>query len=648
MVSNIFSRPQFNAQDFSKLLNAMDKPALLIEKHDHSIIAANRQAIELASYTQSELESLDARDLFGINKEKDRLYDFVDESYDITNIITRYNQRVSISAHAESLGTDSPWILVLFETEETIAQRQFEHDRREKILSYPKQISKALISDDPNISLSLALDAVHDYFPDGELAIYIGNARHPGLQKIVYQGKDSTFPAEIFPPDLNHFLKSFQWIKGQRSVLTLLHQRARAEGLKYFASVPINEEQSWIGIVIAGGRQDTLPENIQLRLNILASIVSVIIQNTISRTNLRNALAKSLQELSVWQAARESIKDGIITVAPDLTIESINPAAELTLGYASAEIVGHSIENILVGTDRLVPAISKAFEGVSTHNLGSINLHRRDGSAFPAHVAVYPITKNDIVISILLLLQDKSEREQARLRTLQLEQQAILGEVTSIFAHEVRNPINNISMGLQLIEQTFSAESPNLERVTRMQEDCQRLTDLMESVLAFSRTGTYSFNAIHVDQLIDRLLTRWRPRLKRVNITYHAQTPENLPPVWGDQRSLEQIITNIISNAVTAMKDSGGTLAIRLTPKTPRPGKSVVQIDISDTGPGIPEDMQQRIFDPFFTTNPGGTGLGLAITKQIVTAHRGSITLTSFPGGTVFHIQLPTKPEPEV
>jgi len=494
MVSNIFSRPQFNAQDFSKLLNAMDKPALLIEKHDHSIIAANRQAIELASYTQSELESLDARDLFGINKEKDRLYDFVDESYDITNIITRYNQRVSISAHAESLGTDSPWILVLFETEETIAQRQFEHDRREKILSYPKQISKALISDDPNISLSLALDAVHDYFPDGELAIYIGNARHPGLQKIVYQGKDSTFPAEIFPPDLNHFLKSFQWIKGQRSVLTLLHQRARAEGLKYFASVPINEEQSWIGIVIAGGRQDTLPENIQLRLNILA------------------------------QAARESIKDGIITVAPDLTIESINPAAELTLGYASAEIVGHSIENILVGTDRLVPAISKAFEGVSTHNLGSINLHRRDGSAFPAHVAVYPITKNDIVISILLLLQDKSEREQARLRTLQLEQQAILGEVTSIFAHEVRNPINNISMGLQLIEQTFSAESPNLERVTRMQEDCQRLTDLMESVLAFSRTGTYSFNAIHVDQLIDRLLTRWRPRLKRVNITYKLGT----------------------------------------------------------------------------------------------------------------------------
>jgi hypothetical protein len=317
MVSNIFSRPQFHAQDFTKLLNAMDKPALLIEKHGHSIMAANRQAIELVSYTRSELESLDARDIFGINKEKDRPYDFIDESYSITTIITRYNQHVSISAQTKALGTDSPWVLVLFETEETITQRQFEQDRREKILSYPKQITKALISDDPNISLSLALDAVQDYFPDGELAIYIGNARHPGMQKIVYQGEDSTFPAEIFPPDLNHFLKSFQWIKGQRSVLTLLHQRARAEGLNYFASVPINEEQSWIGIVIAGGRRDTIPENIHLRLNILASIVSVIIQNTISRTNLRNALAKSLQELSVWQAARESIKDGIITVALD-------------------------------------------------------------------------------------------------------------------------------------------------------------------------------------------------------------------------------------------------------------------------------------------------------------------------------------------
>jgi signal transduction histidine kinase len=104
---------------------------------------------------------------------------------------------------------------------------------------------------------------------------------------------------------------------------------------------------------------------------------------------------------------------------------------------------------------------------------------------------------------------------------------------------------------------------------------------------------------------------------------------------------LEQVFTNLISNAVEAMKDTGGTLVIKIEPKTKATGKFVLQIDISDTGPGIPKENQERIFEPFFTTSPNGTGLGLSITKQIVTAHRGSIFLTSFPGGTAFHVQLP-------
>jgi len=625
----------------------MDKAALLIDKRAHKILGVNRLAIELTSYTRSELESMDSREFFGIDKNEIFQNIYHDAPHLFTEFIARYNQRVSISAQSKSLGTDSPLLLILFEKEETLSQRQFEQDSLAKLLTYPKQITKALLNEDPNISLGLALEAVQDYFTDCDLAIYIGNAKQPGIQKIAYRGDDSTFPAEIFPPDLNHFLKPAQWVRGQRTVSTLLHQRARAAGLRYFVSAPINEEQAWIGIVVVGGHDDALLENIQLRLNILVPIVSVVIQNNITRTNLRSRLAENLQELSVWQVARDTIKDGVITIESDLSIKRINLAAELTLGYASPEIEGQPVENIFVGTDRIVPAIYKAFDGTGTPNLGAINLHRRDGSTFPAHVAVHPVIKNGKVSGILLILRDKSEREQIRLRTQQLEQQALLGEVTSVFAHEVRNPINNISMGLQLLEQSLIADAKNQERVAGMQEDCRRLTSLMESVLTFSRTGTYHFNSMQVEQIIDRLLNRWRPRLKRVNIAYHANTADNLPSIWGDQRSLEQVFTNIISNAVNAMKENGGTLAIRLSHKFPHPSKPVVQIDISDTGPGIPEDDQQRIFDPFFTTNPDGTGLGLAITKQIITAHRGSITLTSFPGGTVFHIQLPTTPEAE-
>ncbi|MBG7609384.1 MAG: PAS domain-containing protein [Anaerolineae bacterium] len=647
MVTTIFSRSQFNGKDFNELLNAIDKAALLVEKRGIKILAANSQAIELSTYTRAELATINVNDLFGRDESKEISKIEGVESLDLcTELITRYNQPISISIQAISLGEDSPWALLLITRKDTISKRVDQQDSLEKLLTYPNNFAKALVNDDPDASLTRVLETASIFFPDSELAVYIGNSKR--LQKIVFQGDDKTFPSEIFHPDLNYFQKSTQWVKGQRSIFTLLHQRARAAGVKYILSVPIDEEQPWIGTIIIGGFQDKIPDTINLRKNILATIVSAIIQNNITRTIMHGELIKIQHEISISRTVGDNIKDGIITVNNNLSIKNINPSAELILGYASREVAGQSIENILVGTDRLIPAISKAIEGINTPNLGAINLHRRDGSAFPAHVSVYPVAKDGSINSILLLLRDKSEREQARLRTQQLEQQALLGEVTSVFAHEVRNPINNISMGLQLIEQSFSSDPQNQERVTRMQEDCQRLTDLMESVLTFSRTGTYRFKIIQVEELIERLLSRWRPRLKRVNITYHAKTPDNLPPVWGDQRSLEQVFTNIISNAVNAMKDSGGTLAIRFTLTAPLPGKSFVQIDISDTGPGIPEDHQQRIFDPFFTTNPGGTGLGLAITKQIVTAHRGSITLTSFPGGTVFHIQLPTKPETEV
>jgi signal transduction histidine kinase len=237
---------------------------------------------------------------------------------------------------------------------------------------------------------------------------------------------------------------------------------------------------------------------------------------------------------------------------------------------------------------------------------------------------------------------DISEHEQAKIRTQQLEQRALLGEVTAVFAHEVRNPINNISTGLQLMALSTPQDDPEKrELITRLQQDCNRLTDLMESILTFSRTGNYKFVPLDVHKIVERLLKRWRPRMTRLQIQHHIQVAPDTPSIMGDQRALEQVFTNLISNAVRAMGDNGGMLAVRIGPHLAPGNKLLTQIDISDTGPGIPEEIRERIFDPFFTTDPNGTGLGLSITKQIVTAHKGSIYPTSFPGGTVFHVQIP-------
>jgi len=144
-----------------------------------------------------------------------------------------------------------------------------------------------------------------------------------------------------------------------------------------------------------------------------------------------------------------------------------------------------------------------------------------------------------------------------------------------------------------------------------------------------------------MSMLIYRLLERWRPRLARENIQQHVQVSSDYPVVMGDARTLEQVFTNLISNAVDAMRENGGALTIHIRTLKDAADRDQVELSVSDNGPGIPEEHRERIFDPFFSTSRNGTGLGLAIAKRIVTAHRGTIDVASVPGGTVFQVILP-------
>jgi signal transduction histidine kinase len=146
---------------------------------------------------------------------------------------------------------------------------------------------------------------------------------------------------------------------------------------------------------------------------------------------------------------------------------------------------------------------------------------------------------------------------------------------------------------------------------------------------------------VNIPDLVQRVLNRWRPRMVRVNIENYFKADEDLPLVKGDMRSLERVFTNLISNAVDVMSEKGGALSVRVSLKEAINQLPQIEVTVADNGPGIPDSLRERIFEPFVTGKPRGTGLGLAITKQIVTTHRGAIYVTSFPGGTVFHVELP-------
>ena len=248
---------------------------------------------------------------------------------------------------------------------------------------------------------------------------------------------------------------------------------------------------------------------------------------------------------------------------------------------------------------------------------------------------------DDQVTAIIIQFEDLTEQEQIQERTRQLEQQAFLGEFTAVFAHEVRNPINNISTGLQLLEMTLPEPDPNHEVVMRMQTDCDRLTEQMRQVLSFARTAEYEMESVNLERLLNSLLDRLNPRIVKENVNVRVQAEPDLPMVEGSPRVLEQVFNNLITNALQAMRGTSGQLVIKLNKASHPHGLTYVKISIADTGPGIAKENLEKIFQPFYTTKHDGTGLGLPIAKKIITAHKGRIQVESFPGGTVFTIEIP-------
>ncbi|NQS91151.1 MAG: hypothetical protein HQ574_01970, partial [Chloroflexi bacterium] len=209
-------------------------------------------------------------------------------------------------------------------------------------------------------------------------------------------------------------------------------------------------------------------------------------------------------------------------------------------------------------------------------------------------------------------------------------------------AHEIRNPINNITSGVQLLDKILPEDFNQRDVLKGINDDCDRLTHIVDTVLTFSKSQSYHRTPLDLPVLIERILNRWIPRMKRIDVSQVLKVEDNLPLVPGDDRALGQVFNNLISNAVRAMEETGGgVLSVRIKQIQKSTGSPGVQIDVLDTGPGIPPEVQDRIFEPFFTTKPDGTGLGLSITKQIITMHEGTITLEPLPEGTSFQIILP-------
>jgi len=631
--------------EIESLLEVVHMACLLVERRTGRILLANTQASELTAFTRVEFAGMPLTNVIDGTGETDPWASPSGQPFPTPLRLKKRNgTKVEVQTTRIDLVPRSKWSLIAFEEIAKIQSRLAREQRRADMLVSMQTISQALSQPDLDSALKLVLQAGREITRSDIASVYLPQLGADGQNYELVQnaclGAEGVFPDRM-PGQETVLLRAAQfWSPGKRPA-TSLHRAARANNLAALATAPLGQKDAAIGILVIGAGSELNPEATLAQLHILSGVVSSIIQFHAHASNLEAALDEQMRVHAADKVGVDAVSEGIIVLTPTLTITRMNPAAEAILGYSSHEAHGHPVSDILIGTAALDPALQIALQGVPTLNQDNIRLYRRTGQPFLAQVSILPAMAQGDLEGLVVLIQDLSEQEQIQAQAQQLEQRALLGEVTGVFAHEVRDPINSISTGLQFMALNLPDDDPHQPRIARMQQECDRLGELMKSVLAFSRPAAYEMGAVDIKLLLSRLLDRLKPRMVQVEVQSFLKDEPPIPPVKGNFRALEQVFTNLLTNAIQAMSEKGGMLAVKIHKVDGPGGHDVVVVNVADTGPGIPKEYQERLFQPFFTTKSDGTGLGLAITKRILTAHKGNIQVTSQPGSTVFQVQLP-------
>ena len=223
---------------------------------------------------------------------------------------------------------------------------------------------------------------------------------------------------------------------------------------------------------------------------------------------------------------------------------------------------------------------------------------------------------------------------------------ATIGAMAAAIAHEIRNPLTGISGALSVLGRNFSADDPRRDIVRETHLLIERLNKSVEEILDYSRPSQPQLQVANLADILDRTvsLLDGEARKARVRLVkeYGGATGESLPPtVMADPHQLQQVLMNIVLNAIQA-STAGGEIRLRTGVTDNTAGQPYACITIADSGKGMTADEVAKAFQPFFSTKAQGTGLGLAIAKQIVEQHGGQLTLRSTPGaGTEVQVELP-------
>jgi signal transduction histidine kinase len=345
-----------------------------------------------------------------------------------------------------------------------------------------------------------------------------------------------------------------------------------------------------------------------------------------TNASLREHLRETEEMRAHVTAVLESLDTGVIVADSQGLVVRCNHSTERLLGLSQSQLKGRRATDVLEEIRKAHGDYPLILPTGVTIALAQTDLTDAAGHLIGKLVLIHDVTR-------IRQLEDRLQRRN-RLEAM--------GQMVGSIAHEIRNPLGSVELFASMLRKDLR-DQPHLRiYAEHISVAVQSMDRLLSNLLVYTRPDCSRLGWQETERLIGEVLTLATHAMAQASIEVRCMVDPCVSRIWCDGAKMKQILLNLVLNAVQAMPAGGIlTFAVTATPAhiTEAPA---IQLTVSDTGTGIPLELQSRVFDPFFTTKDHGTGLGLAIVHALVEAHHGRIDVESIPGrGTSFVMTLP-------
>lgn len=344
-----------------------------------------------------------------------------------------------------------------------------------------------------------------------------------------------------------------------------------------------------------------------------------------------------------WEATFDVISDPVVIIDENYKIIRANKSLAEACRMHVKDVIGESCFQVFAGYTKVCPKcpVELTLKDKQSHNI-ELDPFPKGKRQYFANAYAMPQSRKRQCAELVLHYRDVSGEKELQKQLMQTDKMAAIGTLAGGIAHEINNPLGAILAHVQLASAELDAEHACQDSLHEIEESVLRCTKIVRGLLDFSRQNfDEQMEPLSLNDVLHKTMSLIHLNTHHSHIQMKQNLDGNLPHVFGHFHKLEQVVLNIVTNAIHAMRESGGTLTLNTYPS---PEKTSVCLEVVDTGHGIDGDNLNRVFNPFFTTKQQGegTGLGLSISYNIIKDHEGSIEVKSeHDKGTVFLITLP-------